>query len=122
MHAPEDRASAEALGGVLVTAPTGTRWNHSSASFWKRRICSSSRQNPGSTARPYPSQVPRLDPAGLIADLKRTGLLDSTLVVWCGEFETVAHAFAFEKQVTARQAGSAALAAARAACMLAWSP
>jgi hypothetical protein len=24
--------------------------------------------------------------AGLIADLKRTGLLDSTLVVWCGEF------------------------------------
>ncbi len=24
--------------------------------------------------------------AGLLADLKRTGLLDSTLVVWCGEF------------------------------------
>jgi hypothetical protein len=24
--------------------------------------------------------------AGLIADLKRTGLLDSTLVIWCGEF------------------------------------
>jgi hypothetical protein len=24
--------------------------------------------------------------AGLIADLRRTGLLDSTLVVWCGEF------------------------------------
>jgi hypothetical protein len=24
--------------------------------------------------------------AGLIADLKRTGLLDTTLVVWCGEF------------------------------------
>lgn len=24
--------------------------------------------------------------AGLISDLKRTGLLDSTLVVWCGEF------------------------------------
>jgi hypothetical protein len=24
--------------------------------------------------------------AGLVADLKRTGLLDSTLVVWCGEF------------------------------------
>ena len=24
--------------------------------------------------------------AGLIADLKRTGLLDSTLVAWCGEF------------------------------------
>ncbi|HVJ85770.1 MAG TPA: DUF1501 domain-containing protein [Caulifigura sp.] len=24
--------------------------------------------------------------AGLIADLKRTGMLDSTLVVWCGEF------------------------------------
>lgn len=38
--------------------------------------------------RAHGNLVKRVDKpiAGLIADLKRTGLLDSTLVVWCGEF------------------------------------
>jgi len=38
--------------------------------------------------RAHGSLVKQVDQpiAGLIADLKRTGLLDSTLVVWCGEF------------------------------------
>ena len=38
--------------------------------------------------RAHGSLVKRVDPpiAALIADLKRTGLLDSTLVIWCGEF------------------------------------
>ena len=38
--------------------------------------------------RAHGSLVKQVDKpiAGLIADLKRTGMLDSTLVVWCGEF------------------------------------
>ncbi|MGL4552849.1 MAG: DUF1501 domain-containing protein [Gemmataceae bacterium] len=38
--------------------------------------------------RGHGSLIRRVDRpiAGLIADLKQTGLLDSTLVVWCGEF------------------------------------
>lgn len=38
--------------------------------------------------RAHGSLIKRVDQpiAALIADLKRTGLLDSTLVIWCGEF------------------------------------
>ncbi|MGE3820999.1 MAG: DUF1501 domain-containing protein [Isosphaeraceae bacterium] len=39
-------------------------------------------------AKAHGNLIRRVDKpiAGLIADLKRTGLLDSTLVIWCGEF------------------------------------